>query len=155
MCGNSMRENREIPCSPRKNATWGRTGENHTPVMHEHGKSDSPIVPAKLPNKAEAAEAVEGRGLTEGNANQQNTPRTQSRNVDVSSALDRMRAVFSLLPEVGAQCGSTARWDLWMGSGVTPIPNPTCARHGAQHHNRYCQPVSESDLGSDLGVKVP
>jgi hypothetical protein len=123
--------------------------------MHEHGKSDSPIVPAKLPNKAEAAEAVEGRGLTEGNANQQNTPRTQSRNVDVSSALDRMRAVFSLLPEVGAQCGSTARWDLWMGSGVTPIPNPTCARHGAQHHNRYCQPVSESDLGSDLGVKVP
>jgi hypothetical protein len=34
-------------------------------MMHGHGKSDSPIVLAKLPNKAAcaAAEAVEGRGL--------------------------------------------------------------------------------------------
>jgi hypothetical protein len=35
-----------------------------------HGKSDSPIVLAKLPNKAAcaAAEAVEGRGLAKGNS---------------------------------------------------------------------------------------
>ena len=93
MCGNSMRENREIPCFPREYVTRGRTGENNTPVMHEHGKSDSPIVPAKLPNKAEAEEAVEGRGLTKGNVVQQNTPRTQSRNRNVPSALERVREV--------------------------------------------------------------
>jgi len=93
MCGNSMRENREIPCFPREYVTRGRTGENNTPVMHEHGKSDSPIVPAKLPNKAEAEEAVEGRGLTKGNVVQQNPPRTQSRNRNVPSALERVREV--------------------------------------------------------------
>ena len=62
-------------------------------MMHEHGKSDSPIVPAKPANKAGApvAELVEERGLTKGNAIQQNTPRTQSRNKEVSSALDRVR----------------------------------------------------------------
>jgi hypothetical protein len=33
-------------------------------MMNEHGKSDSPVVPEKLPNKAEqAVEAMEGRGL--------------------------------------------------------------------------------------------
>ena len=31
---------------------------------------------------------------------------------------------FSPLPEPGAQCGSAARWDLWRGSGVTPIHSP-------------------------------
>ena len=93
MCGNSMRENREIPCFPREYVSRGRTGENNTPVMHEHGKSDSPIVPAKLPNKAEAEEAVEERGLTKGNVVQQNTPRTQSRNRNVPSALERVREV--------------------------------------------------------------
>jgi len=61
--------------------------------MHGHGKSDRPIVPTKLPNKAgqPAAEAVEGRGLTKENASQQNTPRTQSRQSGVPSALERVR----------------------------------------------------------------
>ena len=37
--------------------------------MHERGKSDSPVVPAKPPNKAASAvaEVVEERGLAEGN----------------------------------------------------------------------------------------
>lgn len=35
--------------------------------MHGDGKSDGPVVPAKPPNKAGAAEAVEGRGPTKGN----------------------------------------------------------------------------------------
>jgi RNA-directed DNA polymerase len=37
--------------------------------MHERGKSDSPVVPAKLPNKAACAvaEVVEERGLAKGN----------------------------------------------------------------------------------------
>ncbi len=35
--------------------------------MHEDGKSDSPVVPARPSNKAVAAERVEERGLTKGN----------------------------------------------------------------------------------------
>jgi hypothetical protein len=36
--------------------------------MHEGGKSDSPVLPAKPSNKAVAAEMVEGRGLTKGSS---------------------------------------------------------------------------------------
>lgn len=75
--------------------TLARAGkvDDRTPAMHEHGKSDRPIAPTKLPNKAgqPAAEAVEGRGLAEENASQQTTPRTQSRKSGVPSALDRVR----------------------------------------------------------------
>jgi group II intron reverse transcriptase/maturase len=64
--------------------------------MHGRGKSDSPIVPGKPPNKAEApaAEAVEGRGLAKGNLREQNTPRTQGW-IGVSSALERVREAAS------------------------------------------------------------
>ena len=50
-------------------------------MMNEHGKSDPAVVAAKLANKAErsAAEPVEPRAGTKGNANQQHTGRTQSR----------------------------------------------------------------------------
>lgn len=82
-CGNSMRENREIHDPPAADGAVGRAGkvDDRNPAMHGSGKSDSPIVPAKSPNKAQGcvAEAVEGRGLTKGNKVQQNTPRTQSR----------------------------------------------------------------------------
>ena len=62
--------------------------------MNDHGKSDSRVVPAKRANKAgqPAAEPVEERRLAEGNADQQNAVRTQSRD-DASSALDRVRRV--------------------------------------------------------------
>jgi hypothetical protein len=64
-------------------------------MMNEDGKSDGPVVPTKPPNNARwrAAEVVEGRGSTKGNAGQQNTSRTQSRTKDVPSALDRVRQV--------------------------------------------------------------
>ncbi len=64
-------------------------------MMEDGGKSDGPVVPAKLLNKAPsgAAEAVEGRGRTKGNADPRSTPRTQSRQQDVSHALDRVRQV--------------------------------------------------------------
>ncbi|MCA1697148.1 MAG: hypothetical protein LC749_21890, partial [Actinobacteria bacterium] len=63
--------------------------------MNDRRESDSRVVPAKSVNKAEesAAELVEGRRLDEGNANQQNACRTQSRDVSASSALDRVRQV--------------------------------------------------------------
>ena len=93
-----MRENRETPCPPSGDGPEGRAGKavGRTPAMHGHGESDRPVLPTKLPNKAEqsAAEAVEGRGLTKENTDQQNTSRTQSRK-NVPSALERVRQVAS------------------------------------------------------------
>jgi group II intron reverse transcriptase/maturase len=61
-------------------------------MMHEHGKSDGPIVPAKSSNKAgkPAAERAEGRGSAKGNPPQQTTPRALDRN-GVQQALERVR----------------------------------------------------------------
>ena len=97
MHGNSMRENRESLHPSSGVGTGERTGKDkiHKPVMNGRRQSDSPIIPAKLPNKIMntkgKAEAVEGRGLTKWKAEQQNTSRTQVRTNDVSSALDRIR----------------------------------------------------------------
>jgi RNA-directed DNA polymerase len=62
--------------------------------MNEHGKSDSPVVPANLPNKAMevAAEVGEERGLTEGNMTGL-TRAGRSAGPSVSSGLDRVREV--------------------------------------------------------------
>src|SRR5260370_16644872 len=60
--------------------------------MHEPEKSDSVVVAEKPTNKAErsAAEPVEPRAETKGNAGQQSTRRAQDR-ASVSQALDRVR----------------------------------------------------------------
>jgi RNA-directed DNA polymerase len=65
-------------------------------MTNGRGKSDSPVVPGKPPNKADtpAAEAVEGRGLAEGNSPERNASRTQSR-IDAPSALERVRRAAS------------------------------------------------------------
>jgi len=62
--------------------------------MHEHGKSDSPVVPAKPPNNATvvAAEVVEERGLAKGNTASKTRP-GHSAGPDAPSALDRVRQV--------------------------------------------------------------
>jgi RNA-directed DNA polymerase len=62
--------------------------------MHEHGKSDSPVVPAKLPNNAAqaGAEVVEGRRLVEENTASKTRPGHRA-GPDASSALDRVREV--------------------------------------------------------------
>ena len=64
-----MRENREIPRLPVPLIGVGplREGRGRTPGMYERGKSDRLVVPTKPPNKAIAAEVVEGRGRGEGN----------------------------------------------------------------------------------------
>lgn len=69
-----------------------RKAQGRNPMMHGPGKSDSPVVPGKSPNKAsrEAAEGMEGRGLAKGNSPEQNAPRTQGRN-GAPSALERVR----------------------------------------------------------------
>jgi RNA-directed DNA polymerase len=63
-------------------------------MMHEHGKSAPEIVAGKPTNKAgqPAAESVEQRAGTEGNADQQSTRRAQDRE-SVSQAADRIRQV--------------------------------------------------------------
>jgi RNA-directed DNA polymerase len=63
-----------------------------TPSMNDRGKSDSPVVPAKLPNKPAlaGAEVVEGRGLPEGNAASKTRP-GRSAGHGAPSALDRVR----------------------------------------------------------------
>jgi hypothetical protein len=61
-------------------------------MMHGHEKSRSAIVAVKPTNKAErsAAEPVERRAETKGNADQQRTRRTQRR-ISVSKMLARIR----------------------------------------------------------------
>ena len=62
--------------------------------MHDRGKSDDPVVPAKLPNNAqgEAAEVVEGSGSAEGNAASE-TRSGPSAGLSALSDLDRVRRV--------------------------------------------------------------
>ena len=63
-------------------------------MMHDRGKSDRPVVPAKPPNNpaVAGAEVVEGRGLPEGNTASE--PRSgRSAGQGVSSDLDRVRKV--------------------------------------------------------------
>ncbi len=54
-----------------------------------------------------------------GNADWQNMPRTQSRQMSMNNALDRVRQAASsgltVGPEAGTQCGSSARWGLYGG----------------------------------------
>ena len=65
-------------------------------MMHDHEKSDLAIVASKPTNKAgkPAAEPVERRAGTEGNARQQSTRRAQDR-ASVSQALERVRQAAS------------------------------------------------------------
>ena len=62
--------------------------------MNERGKSDSPVVPAKPPNKVAhaAAEVVEERGLAKGNTDGPTRPGHRA-GPGVPSGLDRVREV--------------------------------------------------------------
>ena len=77
-------------------------------MMHDHEKSDRPVLPAKPPNKPgePEAEVVEGRGLPEGNTAGETRP-GRGAGQGVSSDLDRVRQVDSTpKPEGGAQCAN-------------------------------------------------
>jgi hypothetical protein len=92
-------------------------------MTHGPGESDSAIVAGKPTNNAEpsAAESVEPRGEAKGNASQQSTGRTQSRET-VSQALGRIRQARRHLPKVGAVCPNRARTDLCGGRSVMGVP---------------------------------
>ena len=95
-------------------------------MMNGHEKSDPAIVAMKPANKAEgpsaaravgepyAAERVERRAGTKGNAGQQSTRRTQSRE-SVSQALERIREVASRGAGCAfpAQCGKAEQDRIW------------------------------------------
>ena len=92
--GNTSHGNREIPRSAQPAALRDASGSPRTYADDERrGKSDSPVVPAKSPNKAGATggggDGGKG-GLAKGNPPQQNAPRTQSRD-GAPSALERVR----------------------------------------------------------------
>src|SRR6516225_2175939 len=88
--------NKEVPPTPGEDGTSGRADKatNRDAATHGGGKSDNRVVPTKRPNKGGSAEplaeVVEERRLTEGNAQQPATPRTQSR-TGVSFGLLRVR----------------------------------------------------------------
>jgi RNA-directed DNA polymerase len=94
MDGTSMRENREIPRSPTQLITGRTVGGTRrgTPEMHERGKSDRPVVPANLLNKAAAAEVGKERGRAKGNTAGKTHP-GHSAGQGASSALGRVREV--------------------------------------------------------------
>ena len=106
-----------------------------TPSMNGPGKSDRLIVPVKVPNNAviAAAEVLEGRGLREGKAASKTRPGLRA-GQGALSALVRMRRIAGVrgsTPSLkrGAQCGSSARWDLCGGraepSKRRPVPTAT------------------------------
>ena len=69
----------------------GRGRQSRHPAIDADEKSDTLIVPKKLPNKGDnPAEVVEGRGVAEGNAGEAPTHRTQSRG-RVSMGLEGVR----------------------------------------------------------------
>jgi RNA-directed DNA polymerase len=88
--------------------------------MHGCGKSDRPVVPARSPNKAAAAEAAEERGLAKGNAASET--RTGPRaGQDVPNGLDRVRRIAAknkearftaLMHHVSLERLWRAYWDL-------------------------------------------
>ena len=92
----------ETPCARTGRASvcpqpMGRRTVSGSPRTHaddeRQRQSDSPIVPANVPNKAgqPAAEGREGRGLAEGNLGQQNQPIGHSAAPGWPSALERIR----------------------------------------------------------------
>jgi RNA-directed DNA polymerase len=65
---------------------------DRNPAIDADEKSDTPIVPMKLPNKGDdPAEAVEGRGVAKGNADENPASRTQCRDKSASMGLEGVR----------------------------------------------------------------
>ena len=63
---------------------------NRKPAIYAGEKSDTPIVPEKLPNNELLLEAVEGRGVAKGNTQESPAGRAQNRET-VLTGLERIR----------------------------------------------------------------
>lgn len=108
MCGNSKRENREIPsvpCIEPLSSPQGRSenATGSTADMNADGKSDGSVVPSTQTNNAgtgPAAESVEGRDPAERNVDQNDLHRTPSRNKRRSLGLAGVRETARVQPEL-------------------------------------------------------
>jgi len=93
--GSFLHRSWEISSAPEPLGTGG-TGKAkcRNPVVHAGEKSDTPVVPKKLPNKGgNPAEVVEERGVAKGNVNKNPASRTQGRNSCASMGLEGVRVV--------------------------------------------------------------
>src|SRR6516165_10522992 len=102
-------------------------------MMYGGGKSDPGIVAVKLANNAEqsAAESVEPRTGTKGNADQQSTRRAQYRE-SVSQALGRIRQISPSSTRGRSRMHKGARPDLCGGRGATRVPTATLKMPSSQ-----------------------
>ena len=60
-------------------------------MINGQRQSDGDIVPEKFPNNPQGAEGMEGRSPVKGNVQEHRSYRTQSRNEEMSSVLERIR----------------------------------------------------------------
>ena len=135
MLGSNLHGSWEISTAPTEHGGRGREGASHNAAIHAAEKSDTPVVPEKLPNKGEPAEAMEERGVTKGNMQQTTSCRTQCRESGLPGLMrvrESKSSVSRHLPKVGALCGSSARRDLCGGWEVTPIPTATLRRNDGE-----------------------
>src|SRR5271155_4249283 len=117
--------------------------------MHDPEKSDSGRVAAKPTNKAgrPAAEPVEPRPGTKGNADQQSTHRTQSR-VRVTQALDRVRQAARQRKPDSALTSNTR------GRSRMPKSGPSGSVRGAPSNGRPYRDVRR-ETGKEFVVQDP
>ena len=90
MPGSCLHRSWEISAVPVKLAGGAGKVNDRNPAINAVEKSDTPVIPMKPLNKGQPAEAVEGRGVTEGNAGEPPAGRTQSRETG-SKRLDGIR----------------------------------------------------------------
>jgi hypothetical protein len=104
--------------------------------MNGNRKSDWPIVPEKPANKdcgwPQLAEQAEESGQAKGNLERQTRVWTQRRttrkhasNWCAQRAMGHPKARHAFVPEAGAQCGNSARWDLCGGRPARAVPTAT------------------------------
>jgi hypothetical protein len=108
-------------------------------MMHGHEKSDSAIVAVKPANKVAraasersvavqaAAELVERRAGTKGNADQQSTHRTQSR-ASVTQALERIRQAIAVVTRGRSRMRESCTYGSVRGASSNggPYRDPFC-----------------------------
>jgi len=140
--------NRDIPrLTVARSACGGphREGEEPKPMMHGRGKSDAAIVAVKPTNKVgrPAAEPVEPRAATEGNAGRNRTRRAQNR-ASVSQALGRIRQAArqrkkerftALYHHLGIELVEEAFFDL-QKSAAAGVDGMTWQDYAADHERK-------------------
>ena len=95
MPGSDLHGSWEISSVPNAQASGG-TGKakSRNPVAYADERSDTPVVPKKLPNKGDdPAEVVEERGVAKGNADKNPASRTQCRTSCAWTGLEGVREV--------------------------------------------------------------